>query len=268
MVSSSRPQVAASRLRQMGASAIGRPEHVIVEHRAPGAFLLLRAVAQAQQRMQQRVLRRIHVRWRRGPPVVDHDIERLECVDLVPPHRGIEECVARFQFGDLRGSQCLAQSREALEVRRADVCHGHDLTARRRLEGTWIEILDLLGRKQREAASTDQATGDVVRHVVMGERRGAVADPRGDQRRVRFEHGMVQDEVVLGRGSRAGTCPRPSSPHRRTAHCRRRDARGCGRGTRRADRDRIRNRGGWRRLYSRNGPSVPAVATNATMRRP
>ena len=58
--------------------------------------------------------------------------------------RRVEERVARFQFGDLRGSECLAQSREALEVRRVDVRHGHDLAAWRRLEGAWIEILDLL----------------------------------------------------------------------------------------------------------------------------
>ena len=116
----------------------------------------------------------------------------------MPPHGRVVERVARFQFGDLRGSECLAQSREAPEVRRVDVRHGHDLTAWRRLERTWIEILDLLGRKQREAAPTDQATGDVVRQVVVGERRGAVADPRADQRWIRFEHCMVQDEVVLG----------------------------------------------------------------------
>ena len=39
------------------------------------------------------------------PPVVDHDVEGVERLDLVPPQRRVEEHVARLQFGHLAGGE-------------------------------------------------------------------------------------------------------------------------------------------------------------------
>ena len=170
----------------------------MVEQGPPGLLFRFGPVAQAQQRMHERDLRRVHVGRRRVPPIVDHDVERVERLDLVPPERGIEEQVARLEIGHQGGGERFPGARIGVQVGIAQVDHAHHLTAGSRRQRPRIEIAHLVGREEGEAATADHAAGDVVGHVVMGCGHGAVADPDSDQRRPAFEPDMVEADPVLG----------------------------------------------------------------------
>ena len=185
------------------------------------------------------------------PPVVDHRVEGIERLDLVPPHRRVEQHVARLQLRDLRRRERLAEPREAFEIGRVEVDHGHDLPARRRLERPRIEVLDLLRRKQREAPPADQCSRRCCA-TCRGARSAVVRLPiqAPTMRRTRREHRVIQDEIVLGAEARAGTGPRRSNRCRWKARRHRQGARSRARGNRRAGRVRTGNPVGWRRACS------------------
>src|SRR5690606_19775088 len=70
-------QLAARLFGQVLAGACGRAEHVVLEQLAPGALLLLRAVADRPHRQAERVHRRGDPGRHAAPPVVDQHGERI-----------------------------------------------------------------------------------------------------------------------------------------------------------------------------------------------
>ena len=75
--------------------------------------------------MQQGILRRIHELWRRVPPVVDHHVERIQGVYLVPAFAGLGapywDMDARGAvLGLTRGAGRAHLARAALEAAAAD----------------------------------------------------------------------------------------------------------------------------------------------------
>ena len=185
----------------MRARAFGRAEHVIVEQRAPRILLVRRPVAEADQAVQQRGHRRVDEGGGGVPPVIDHGVERVERLDLMPPQGRVDQRVARFKIGDFTDRHRLGKLGEALEIGVIDIDHGDDLPGGCRIEGTGVEIGDLIGGKQGEAPSPDHAHRNVVRHVVMCRRSRAVADPYADQWRMRHE-------LLIGEFQRV-RCPQP-----------------------------------------------------------
>ena len=67
-------------------------------------------------REHQRVHRRVHERRRLAPPVVHQHVERVERLDVMPPHARNEDRIARAELRDLRVLQRLGEARERREV--------------------------------------------------------------------------------------------------------------------------------------------------------
>ena len=83
----------------------------------------------------------------RVPPVIDHGVEGIERLDVVPPQRRVEQHVAGLELRDLARSQRLAEPREAIEVRRVEVNDADRLATRRGIQRTRIEVVNLVGRE-------------------------------------------------------------------------------------------------------------------------
>src|SRR5438105_4629397 len=96
---------------------------------------------------------------------------------MVPPHRRVEEGVARLELSYFGGRDGILKTRIAIEIRLAEIDHAHDLAARCQVKRSRIEICNLLRRKQREPPAADQRTGDVVREVEVGGGYRAIAHP-------------------------------------------------------------------------------------------
>ena len=182
--------------RQVFPRCCRRAEHVVVEHLAPGPFLRLGAVAQAQDAVQHDIQGIAHVSRRTQPPVVDHHVERRRRLHVVPPHARIEQSIAGFEVGDQRRGERLANAGKALEVRVAQIDRGDDLPARGRLQRAGVQVVYLLRREQGEAATADGTAGNVVRQVVVRRGNGLGAYPDPGRRRPVAERRMREGQVV------------------------------------------------------------------------
>src|SRR4051812_33933557 len=95
----------------------------------------------------------------------------------MPPHARNKNRIARLQLGALPGSDCFTKTGKLVEVRIAQFDQTDGLTAGRRLKWAWVEIENLLRRKQREAAFAYRTTRDVVGSVVVAGGNGPITDP-------------------------------------------------------------------------------------------
>ena len=96
---------------------------------------------------------------------------------MMPPQGRDVDGVARLELGGARRGQGLAKARKALEVRILERHHARRLAGHRMVERADIEVGDLVGREQGEAAAAGDDAGDIVRQVEMGADLRAVADP-------------------------------------------------------------------------------------------
>src|SRR5690349_15720464 len=117
--------------------------------------------------MQQRVVRTASAGWRIVPPVIDEKIDRLERVDAVPPVEGNVDCIAGFQFRDLRPLQSLRVPRESLKVRFVGIDQADWRSSRREINRPDIQILELVRRKQNETPSSCNDNSEIFHQVVV-----------------------------------------------------------------------------------------------------
>ena len=209
---SSGAEHAAGLRRNVGGGALVRLEHVVPEKVLPGLALLRRQVAHAHDREHQRVHRRVHERRRLAPPVVHQHVEGVERLDVMPPHAGNEDRIARAELGDLRVLQRFGELREFREIRPREIDQADRLAGRREVERTDVEVLQLFGRKQREAATprrrrTRCCPADRDERRCACDCRARCSRAAGDRR--------VRDRSR--RESPAGRCRPSSSRHRSPA---------------------------------------------------
>ena len=95
----------------------------------------------------------------------------------MPPERGNVDRVAGLDLGGPRRRQRLAEAREALEIGGVQFDHARRLPRHGAVERPDIEIVDLIGRKQREAPLPRGHASDIVRDVEMGGDDRAIAQP-------------------------------------------------------------------------------------------
>ncbi len=95
----------------------------------------------------------------------------------MPPKRRDVDRVSRLQHRRGRGVQRLPELRVRRQVGGVGRDHAHRLARDGELQGTDVEIGDLLGGKQREAAAAGHDAGDVVRLVEMRRDLHRVAEP-------------------------------------------------------------------------------------------
>ena len=95
---------------------------------------------------------------------------------------GNEDGIAGAKLGNAGGLQRLGEARKALEVRAREVHQTDRLSGGREIERPHVQVGDLLGRKQREAAMARDDTGEVVRQIVMRGDACAIADPDAGER--------------------------------------------------------------------------------------
>src|SRR6185436_20373922 len=107
--------------RDMRGGIVIAPKHVCLEHLAPVAALMLRQLAQCEQRGQEAIVGILEAARLVAPPVVDQHVVRLQRGDVVPPVARNEQRVTRLQEGHARGADRPPKAREALEVRRIRV---------------------------------------------------------------------------------------------------------------------------------------------------
>ena len=91
-----------ARLGNVGGGRSRIAEDVIFEQLAPELLLVVRQVADREDGVIESVLRLRKEPRRLAPPVIHQHVERLERLDVVPPHGRDEQSVARLQLGDLR----------------------------------------------------------------------------------------------------------------------------------------------------------------------
>ena len=115
----------------------------------------------------------------------------------MPPHAGNEDRIARAELGDLRVLQRFGELRESREIRLREIDQADRLAGRREVEWTDVEVLQLFGREQREAATPRDDAGDVVRQIVMGGDARAIAEPDAHERLA-----IAECEIVLGAKAR------------------------------------------------------------------
>src|SRR3546814_1315211 len=89
------------------------------------------------------------------------DADRFERFDAVPPHIWQIKRIAGFERRFARVAPRLGEARVAVEVGRERVDHADRSAGRRQLERAGIEVGELIGREQGEAAAAGDATGDI-----------------------------------------------------------------------------------------------------------
>src|SRR5687768_8950155 len=192
-----RPKDAARLPRNVSSCALLRLEDVVPEQVLPGLALLRRQVAHSQDREHERVHGRVHERRRLAPPVVHQHVQGLERLDVMPPHAGNEDRIARAELGDLRVRQRCRELREFCEIRLREIDQADRLACGREIEWTDVEVLQLFGREQREAAAPRNDACDVIRQIVMGGDARAIAQPDAYERLA-----IAESEIVLGAKTR------------------------------------------------------------------
>ena len=95
---------------------------------------------------------------------------------MPPAERNVQR-VTRLELRLLRMAQRLGETRKAGEVGIRELHQAHGGAGRREVERRNVEILDLVGRKQREAAAPGRYAGDVVGEVEVGIDLDRIADP-------------------------------------------------------------------------------------------
>src|SRR5258708_40241160 len=138
--------------------------------------------------------RRAHRPTRSVPPIVDQDVEWRQGSNRVPPHVGNEYGIAGLEFSDLSRSGGPLEARKAREVGIVDIDQADRHTLRGEFEGSDVEILQLLRRKQHKSAAPRGDAGDVVIEVEMRGNRQCVADPR---RRLRTQRRQVKPVLQI-----------------------------------------------------------------------
>lgn len=123
-------------------------EHVMVEQHAPGLALVRGHFAQCQERVEQGEQRRVHIRRTGAPPEVDHRAECIQGLDVMHAQARHVQCVAGFEFGDLRMRDCLPELRKAVEIRLREIDQADRLARELVVDRSDVQIVDLLDRKQ------------------------------------------------------------------------------------------------------------------------
>ena len=82
---------------------------------------------------------------------------------MMPPHRGDEQRIARLKLGDLCMFERIGEARMTSEVRRVKIDHADRAAGWGVVDRTQIEVLELLRRKQGEAAPSSDAAGKIAK---------------------------------------------------------------------------------------------------------
>ena len=182
---------------QMRRRALRIAEHVKIEQLPPSASFMLRPSAETEQSMFERDHGRVDEPRDVVPPIIDHHVEAVDCLHIVPPHGGINQQVAGLEFCNMRRSQRLAETRITVQVRTAQIDHAHDLAARRRLQRAGVEIVDLVRREECESPAADHVAGDVVGEIEVRARDRAIADPDPDAWGMKIERRQFRGKPIL-----------------------------------------------------------------------
>ena len=164
------------------------------------------------ERVERRQVRRIAV----APPEIHHRPDLVERGHAVPPQARHVERVARPKLGGFRGLQRLAETRVPLEVRIFQVDQAGRLPREREVQRTDVEVLELIGREERELASPGDDTGEVLRQVPVRRRPRAIAEPQRDQHRALRDRAEASGSPAAGRADASGSGSRPHTS--RKAH--------------------------------------------------
>ncbi len=96
---------------------------------------------------------------------------------MVPPHARDVDGVPGFEFAGARVFQRVRETRVGVEIGVVEIDEADRLPGRREIDRADVEVRELVGRKQREAAVAGADAGDVLGDVVVRGNARAVADP-------------------------------------------------------------------------------------------
>mmetsp|Transcript_10001 Transcript_10001/g.40585 ORF Transcript_10001/g.40585 Transcript_10001/m.40585 type:complete len:550 (-) Transcript_10001:734-2383(-) len=162
-------------------------EDEVLEVVPPDALFFFGQVAQRHQGQAQGAERRVDMVGGLAPPGIDQQVDRGQALDMVEPHAGDVDRIARRQLGRFARGQRVAEAREALEVRLVEVHQADRLAGGGRVQRAEVEVGQLLGREDGEAPPAGGDDGEVVRQVVVRGNAGAVAEPQADEGVARAE---------------------------------------------------------------------------------
>ena len=181
----------------MGAGCLTARKYIMVEHRLPDRALLFGQVADGHDRMVQRIIGLPQITRRVAPPIVHQYVEIGQPFDMMIPKGRYEECIPRLQLGNLGGRERIAETGIGRKIGGREIDHGDWAPGWGDVDRAKIEIGELVGREQSEAATPHGAAGQIIGKVVMRRDAAGIADPQGCQRDARtHRHGVYVGQSV------------------------------------------------------------------------
>ena len=142
-------------------------KHVMVEKMPPGLALRGRQIPYRQNGVHQSVQWRSHVRSAGVPPVIDQDINAFQPFDVVPPHAGHVQCVARRHLDHLCMRNGLLKPGKALKIGSLEIDHADGLSGRCVIDRPDIEIRQLIGWQENETTTARAHHRNIFQHIIV-----------------------------------------------------------------------------------------------------